>query len=286
MRSTSAVVLAVILASACAPNAVVQDTHAVSSDAASFSTEGQTVSRAHSAEGVEAGEPSRGRPSRSAEGLEPVWCFDTGAPIAGVAAANDGGGFIATYEGQLHALGATGRYLWSYTLEGQVSGRPSVAKDRVVVATSRAKLYSLTPKGALVWVARLPMVPITGVGADAAGTAYFVGRDGRLYAVSRWGTVLYSVAVGLAHEEPEVSSNGEISVRLDTGEIARVRGASSVTRESAAPRSHPEFRMDGSGRLVQSTSSDPDSVLASTSGGHTHVSASTRACSNPLGSFL
>lgn len=127
---------------------------------------------------------------------EPDWCFGGGAAFAGEPALTDEGGlFLTTYEGHVHALTPSGGYRYSYTLEGQITGGPAWWRDRLYVPTASGRVYALRNDGSLFWIARVPLAPVTGLAVDAHGTAYFVATDGRLYALSRWGTLKFSLSV-------------------------------------------------------------------------------------------
>ena len=135
-------------------------------------------------------------PSALSSARKPTWCFGGGATFAGPPAITDEGAiYVTTHEGHLHALAADGGYRYSYTLEGHITGGPAWWRDRVYVPTARGRVYALTDVGSLLWVARVPLAPLTGLAVDAHGTGYFVAADGRLYALSPWGTLKYSLTV-------------------------------------------------------------------------------------------
>jgi hypothetical protein len=139
---------------------------------------------------------ARALPSLEPSPRSPAWCFSGGAALAGAPAlAESGAVYVATHEGHLHALGPDGGFRHSYTFDGQITGAPAVWGDRVYVATTRNRVYALRHDASLVWVARVPFAARSGLVADADGMAHFVAEDGRLYGLTRWGTLRWSVGV-------------------------------------------------------------------------------------------
>lgn len=141
----------------------------------------------------------------------------------GVAA--DGGLFVGTGDGYVHALGPDGRYRWSVTVQGRVVAAPveEGATGRVFVVTSEARLYALERDSRLRWVSVLPAAPKSEVVLSSRGTLYFVGQDEHLYGVTTGGALVLRLSAASARSAPALLEGGRVAVVLGDA-LAKLKG--------------------------------------------------------------
>ncbi|HEY6557391.1 MAG TPA: PQQ-binding-like beta-propeller repeat protein [Polyangiaceae bacterium] len=158
-----------------------------------------------------------------------LWRFRAGAPMLGAPGIDPKSGrvYVGTAEGALHALAADGSFLWSYSLTGPLIGAPLAdARGNVYVATSARKLYGMRPTGRLLWNARCPTAPASGLVTGPADGLSLLGADGAIYGVSRLGGVLWRVPLaGGASFGPVALGQGRVLAGSRAGELRIIEGA-------------------------------------------------------------
>jgi outer membrane protein assembly factor BamB len=215
-------------------------------------------------------EPSVVPPPRLLGVLQPPrasWRFESASPLSGSPAVSPSGlTYVASVEGVVHALDASGSFRWSHGLEGTPIGAPAADEDgQVYVATSARRLYALRPDGQLRWVrfasARIATEPL----CEPSGFLYFVGRDQKLYGMTTAGgeplgrQLGVPVGVGLGR-----LGAGSVALGTESGEVQIVRRAAPVARLAlGASLTAPMF-------------GDGERWFALTSAGLTALDAATR----------
>ncbi len=176
--------------------------------------------------------PARGVLTDAERVLGLRWRFAAGAAIVGVPAVGpDGGVFLGTVEGYLHALAADGTFRWSYTLSGPVLAAPVVdERGAAIVATSKPRLHAIAADGTADWTFVAP-ARATGVTLGHQGNVFFGARDEMLYAVGahgggRWSAELY----GMPTAGPIAAPNGDVIVGTLHGRVLRLRGVLERTK--------------------------------------------------------
>lgn len=112
-----------------------------------------------------------------------AWSYRAGAPLAAPPAiAPDGGVFVGSVDGYLHALRRDGSFRWGYTLRGPLIGRPALAPNGDLFAAADPNgLYAIDPDGLLLWVSSV---------AGGVTSAPVVDRQARVWVTTGQGTLL------------------------------------------------------------------------------------------------
>ena len=137
----------------------------------------------------------------------------------------DGGLYVGSGDGYVHALWPDGSYRWSYTVKGRVAAPPveEPSTRRVFVGTSEARLYALEPDARLRWVFPLPVPPKSEMTLTPKGTLLFVGQDDYLYGVTTSGALVLRLAATGARSGPALLGDGKTGIVLgDT--LATLKG--------------------------------------------------------------
>lgn len=147
------------------------------------------------------------------------WSYQTGGYIASSpAVAADGTIYVASADGLLYALNASGTLKWVYTVGSEMESSPAIAPDgAVVVGTLDGRVVGIRADGTLKWEFWAELLPDTdsrirsspAIGPD--GTIYVGSGNGRLYAIDFTGQLKW----GLATPEPvdtcpAISADGTI----------------------------------------------------------------------------
>ncbi len=137
----------------------------------------------------------------------------------------NGAVYIGSGDGYVHALGADGRFRWSFTVQGRVAAPPveEPTTGRVFVATSEKKLYALEADAHLRWIFSLPVAPKSELLLTPSGTLLFVGQDDYLYGVTTGGALNLRLAAPGARSAPTWLSTGHAALVLAES-LAIVKG--------------------------------------------------------------
>lgn len=186
------------------------------------------------------------RPARAAapctEELTVDWRFNAAAPITEAPAlSNQGGVVIGSVDGYVHALGPTGHFQWSYTLDAGPAGLAVGADGRTYALSREGALHVLLPGGQYQWGARLPagMLP-TGPLAHSERGVVFVPSELNLYAFSSSSGLLWRAFVGSKIVSgPVLGPEGSAWIATRSGRVLRIR----------TPQDRDEFDVAGEGEL-------------------------------------
>lgn len=164
--------------------------------------------------------------------LEVSWRFGTGArPVASASVAGDGSVYVGTSEGYVHALREDGSYLWSYTLQGPVSGRSALSLFGALLVPSGRSIYALRPNGTLLWAFQSPLRVLGDLARDGRGRFHFASHDGRLFALSSAGELITHVPGRVAFSALQVElPDGAIAAGRRNGEVLLVPTSGRTTR--------------------------------------------------------
>ncbi len=153
------------------------------------------------------------------------WRFHAGAPLShSPAVSSHGEVAVATHEGYLHALHASGAFSWSYTVEGTLlTGVFVDAADHFVAASSAPKVYSLAEDGTPHWVFTAPRKPDHSV-VDPTRGIFFLTRGRGLYALSSKAGLIWSMPLGGNVISPlRMDEEGAVWILTDGGTLHRIR---------------------------------------------------------------
>jgi outer membrane protein assembly factor BamB len=108
---------------------------------------------------------------------------------------------------------------WEYNTSQPVWSSPTIVQNHTLYVTS-AGLMSFTLEGKLNWRVLQNVTSRSSPAVSADGTIYFGAEDGRLYAVSSNGTVLWNRSTaGAIRSSPSVDSAGNIHFGSDDGYV-------------------------------------------------------------------
>jgi outer membrane protein assembly factor BamB len=157
--------------------------------------------------------------------LEILFRFGTGARAAAPpTVAADGGVYVGTTDGYVHALRADGAYRWSYTLTGAVVGRAAVTDSGTLLVPTRRRIYALRPNGTLLWVFASPVPVLSDLVRDGIGRFHFASDGGRLFALSGRGALVAHVPGSSTFTTPPVAlTNGGIAAGRADGRVIATR---------------------------------------------------------------
>jgi outer membrane protein assembly factor BamB len=166
--------------------------------------------------------------------LTVLWTYQTGGPVWGTPAVDDGVVFFGSDDASLYALEAkTGQLKWKFDTQGIVRSRPAVAGGRVYVTSDDGRLYAVEAgSGQAAWSTdignaepreereKLGNSP-SPLGYDyvqsspvvADGQVYAGSRDGKVYALdAQTGAVRWSFATGEKVRATPAVANGTVYV--------------------------------------------------------------------------
>ena len=124
--------------------------------------------------------------------LEREWTFRAASPLSAAPAVTASGqAYVVTHEGYLHALSASGGFLWSYTVDGALlSGPQADEQGRVYVVSTAGFVYGIQANGNPHWVFQSPVLPRTPLSYSPRKLVYFASGS-FLYAISSGRGVLW-----------------------------------------------------------------------------------------------
>jgi outer membrane protein assembly factor BamB len=92
---------------------------------------------------------------------------------------------------------ATGKEVWSFDAESEISAGASFADDNVIFGTGDESLFCLTPQGKKSWVFKVPGGPVLATSAVANGMTFVAGCDSNMHMIElKTGKEVASVDIG------------------------------------------------------------------------------------------
>ncbi len=124
--------------------------------------------------------------------------------------------------GRLTAISAKGEELWRKSFGRHAVGAPCWGKDVVYVANMDGELCAVSEAGDALWMARLGGQPIGIRRASKDGRLYIWAQNGKFYAVSSSGELLYSYDGEAGAQGVAVSPGGTVYC-ISFGEVVALR---------------------------------------------------------------
>lgn len=159
------------------------------------------------------------------ERLTVDWTFHAAAPLSGEpAVSKENWVIVSSVDGYVHALGHTGRFQWSYTLDSPPAGITVGSDGRTYALSQQGVLHVMLTEGRRQWGSRLPagMLPTGPVRQNAQGTV-FVPSQLNLYAFSSGGGLAWRAFLGSSIVSgPVVTPHGKVWVATQDGRLARI----------------------------------------------------------------
>ncbi|MGQ9826137.1 MAG: outer membrane protein assembly factor BamB family protein, partial [Desulfotomaculales bacterium] len=119
--------------------------------------------------------------------------------------------------------GRSGEPRWAFRLPKDDLSAPAIAKDGTLYFVSGGRLYALDAEnGRLKW--ELPLLNLSSPPAvdEARGLVFALGSDGRLFAVSREGRMVWETMLDGGASQPPLAGPDALYVATDRGTLYRL----------------------------------------------------------------
>ncbi len=178
------------------------------------------------------------------------WSYTTGGHVESAPAIVNGTLYAGSDDDKVYAIGTSGAnagyLLWSYTTGAQVYASPAVYNGRVYVGSGDDNLYALNARDGSLYFS----VPTNGLvrpASAANGVVYFTSQDNLAYAITTYGSVLATGAIGASFFGSPSVSDGRLFVATASGNLyafAPNAGNDAVPVHAPRPSSlRPDFTL-------------------------------------------
>jgi outer membrane protein assembly factor BamB len=169
-----------------------------------------------------------------------VWSYATGGHVESAPAIANGTLYVGSDDDKVYAIGTSGTnagyLLWSYTTGAQVFASPIVYNNHVYIGSYDDKLYALNARDGSLYFSFSTNGLVRSASA-ANGVVYFTSQDNIAYAISPYGSVLVTSAIGASFFGSPAVSDGKLFIATAGGDLyAFAANAGNDARPAHAPR--------------------------------------------------
>jgi outer membrane protein assembly factor BamB len=151
-----------------------------------------------------------------------LWAYTTGGHVESTPAVVNGTLYAGSDDSKVYALGTSGAnagYLvWSYTTGSPVYASPTVYSNHVYIGSGDDNLYALNARDGSLYFS-LPTNGLVRSAVAANGVIYFTSQDNTAYAMTAYGSVLATAAIGASYFGSPTVSDGRLFIATSSGDV-------------------------------------------------------------------
>ena len=178
------------------------------------------------------------------------WTYTTGGHVESAPAVVNGTLYAGSDDSKVYAIGTSGAnagyLLWSYTTGAPVYASPTVYNNHVYIGSGDDNLYALNARDGSLYFS-FPTNGLVRSASAANGVVYFTSQDNIAYAITTFGSVLTTGAIGAGYFGSPSVSDGKLFIATASGDLyAFAPSAGNDTVPAHAPRPsslRPDFTL-------------------------------------------
>ena len=151
-----------------------------------------------------------------------VWTYTTGGHVESAPAVVDGTLYAGSDDNKVYAIGTSGAnagsLLWSYTTGARVYASPTVYNNRIYIGSLDDNLYALNARDGSLYFS-FPTNGLVRPASAANGVVYFTSEDNIAYAITTYGSVLTTGAIGAGFFGSPSVSDGKLFIATAAGDL-------------------------------------------------------------------
>jgi outer membrane protein assembly factor BamB len=151
-----------------------------------------------------------------------VWSYTTGGHVESAPAIANGTLYVGSDDAKVYAIGTSGAnagyLLWSYTTGSAVYGSPTIYNNRVYIGSADDSLYALNARDGSLYFS-FPTNGLVRSAIAANGVVYFTSQDNLAYAITAYGGILATGAIGADYFGSPAVSDGKLFIATGSGDL-------------------------------------------------------------------
>ena len=179
-----------------------------------------------------------------------AWSYTTGGHVESTPAIVNGTLYVGSDDDKVYAIGTSsanaGYLVWSYTTGAGVYASPIVYNNHVYIGSSDDNLYALNARDGSLYFSFATNGLVRSASA-ANGVIYFTSQDNIAYAITSYGGILATGAIGASYFGTPSVSDGRLFIATASGDLyafAPSAGNNAVPAHAPTPSSlHPDLTL-------------------------------------------